>query len=67
MDAPYTTNSGGQLDEKLVSSGGGRGSWKWMQGLAMSHLHLQEAQMYFSTKKDEQELGANLIFSSHYW
>lgn len=38
-----------------------------MQGLAMSHPHLQKAQMYFSTKKDEQELAATLIFSSNYW
>lgn len=64
-DAPYKTNSGGQLGEKLVSGGGG--SWKWMQGLAMSHPHLQEAQMYFSSKKDEQELAAIRTFSSNNW
>lgn len=28
-----------------------------MQGLAMSHPHLQEAHMYFPTNKDEEELA----------
>lgn len=28
-----------------------------MQGLAMSHPHLQEAHMCFPTNKDEQELA----------
>lgn len=37
--------------------GEAEGGWEWMQGLAMSHPHLQEAHMYFATNKDEQELA----------